>query len=260
MNLKQVDNLLRRYGLDDRQLKRCHITRIMRTDHFLEMISQAHNVLPRVLKWEDVYEGYVTRVKIENLRIRDLLRDYYGQCWSFRTMESELLWMARDYNGEKYKHDVVMIETTVYDLLRSVADICQDVSFAYGLVKVAAVDYSLPKQLIDDDVKQPTCSAAAMLNSFFLKRPQFSDEKELRMVFDVRGGVPHRHLNYKISKGLLYYELKNKSMFSRVLCHPKMSLKRVAAIKRCLKTNGWNCKAVGRSDLYQLPKRAFKIF
>ena len=117
--LKKEPNLLTCCGENKiRAMKRTRITRMMRAEHFLAMIDSSRNYLPRILKWQDVYECYATRLKIRNCKVSNLLRDYYGQCWSFRTEESELLWNARDYSDAKHKHDVVMIETTIYDLER----------------------------------------------------------------------------------------------------------------------------------------------
>ena len=60
----QGEDLLPLVDEEEELLKKTHITRVMRATHFISMVKTMKNVLPRVLKWDDVYECYVLRVKI----------------------------------------------------------------------------------------------------------------------------------------------------------------------------------------------------
>ena len=259
--LKEEPNLLACCEEDIvRIMKRIRITRIMRAAHFLSMINSSRNYLSKILKWQDVYECYAAQLKIRNCGVRNLLRDYYGQCWSFRTEESELLWNARDCNDAKYKHDVVMIETTVYDFVNSIKGVQRRDGYASGFVSIGAVEYTLPKVLSASDVKFTLSSDANLTSSLFLKRPQFSDEDELRLVFNIRGRTPRKSLSYKILGGMLSYELKNTKMIRRVVCHPLMSKRRFDVIQKAISQSSWTVPIVVKSDLYRLPKQVFNIF
>ena len=263
MRLKDKPNLLSCYEPNIvRAMKRTHITRIMRAEHFLLMVSSSRNYLSRILKWQDVYECYGTRLKIKACKVRHLLRDYYGQCWSFRTMESELIWNARDFTGEKYKHDVVLIETTIYDLVQSVRAVVvgAESDMVNGFVSIGAVDYSLPQEIAPELVANALSSDVNLTSSLFQKRPQFSDEQELRMIFNITGRLPHKYLEYEQKNGLLSYALKNKGMIKKVICHPKMPSRRVSMLQKKIKNSGWNIPYVEKSDLYDLPKSVFNIF
>ena len=259
--IKDTTNLLEYVDASlKRTMKRTLITRIMLADHFLDMIRNNQNVLPRVSKWQDVYECYVARIKISGCSLRKRLDDFHGQCWSFRKEESELLWNARNKEGRRYKNDVVMIETTVYDLVQSVVGIANDPNSIGGLIRIGAVDYNGVRHPTNEDVFVDTSSDAAMMDLLFRKREEFKDEDELRIVFNLFGKIPHRYLRYSQKKGLLMYELSNKDMIKRVICHPLMRKGRVKQIQTAVKKSGWQITKVDRSQLYDLPQEMFKIF
>ena len=103
-------------------------------------------------------------------------------------------------------------------------------------------------------------SDANLTSSLFLKRPQFADEKELRLVFNVCGREPHKYISYKINRGLLSYKLTNPQMIRKVVCHPCMPKRRFNSIAKHIKSSGWRIASVSQSDLYELPKTVFNIF
>ena len=259
--LGNEQNLLAVFGTYlDAVMKHTLVTRIMRADYFLQMIQSERNYLPRVLKWQDVYECYVVRLKIHNCKVRHLLRNFYGQCWSFRKSESELLWNARDANVGKNKHDVVMIESSVYDLVKSIQDIEFVPGHAQGVVRVASVDYNLCEKISEGQIALDLSSDANMMDTLFMKRAQFGDEKELRLMFNIHGRLFHKYLDYKIDKGILSYPLKNKTLIRSVLCHPLMGKQRVRQIERAINKSSWRIPNVRQSDLYDLPKTEFHMF
>ena len=259
--LGKEQNLLAVLGSSlDTIMNRTLVTRIMKADYFLQIIQSERNYLPRVLKWQDVYECYVARLKIKNCKVRHLLRNFYGQCWSFRKSESELLWNARDANVGKNKHDVVMIESSVYDLVKSIQDIESVSDGAQGVVMVASVDYSLCQNISKKQIALDLSSDVSMMDSLFTKRPQFNDEKELRLVFNISGRMFHKYFDCRIDKGILSYPLHNKTMIRSVLCHPLMGERRVRQIEKAIQKSSWTIPNVRQSDLYDLPKTVFQVF
>jgi len=155
------------------------IYRIISIERLFEMFEMRKLILPKVNTWEDPYENFFLKsdflmntnvVTTTNVRNR-----IYGQCWS-KFKDSDALW--RMYSPEK---KCVRIKTTVAKLFNTIYtnDDCSDKSY------VGFVSYKTKKE-ITKWVKNKNVNMSSIskitVNSQFIKRNNFSHEKEVRII------------------------------------------------------------------------------
>lgn len=116
---KQITNAPRWPKYYSKFTKNTQIIRFTKMKYFLEMLEKGKNVLPRVSDWDDFWEGFIYKIQYtlhgNPVSTRELLQDFFGQCWSMRNKPSELMWRARCPDG-----DGVCMVTTVGQLAESV--------------------------------------------------------------------------------------------------------------------------------------------
>ncbi len=170
------------------------------------------------------------------------------------------MWKARTAAGSKYNDDAVLIETTVYNLAKSITLSPSGRSAVSGVVRLGAVEY-VEQKVSNKGIVSATSSYANFMDSLFVKRRVFSDEKELRLIIDVanRSVFQTKGFSCNVINGLLCYEIHDLTMILKVVCHPKMDSKRVEEIRQEVARSGWTIPIVEQSELYKLPSRVFKI-
>ena len=238
------------------------IVRFLSLENFLRMVASRCNVLARVATWKDVYEGYVLRLSYSDCNVANLLKDFYGQCWTKRKTDSEVLWNARCSNGYG-----VCLKSTVGKLAKSITDQCSPPAAIAGIGRLDAVtydkrptDYSLVRSSIKG-IRKVFSDHAALLGSFFQKRYEFNDENEVRVILDLPKKNFKKHMKRDYRGDLMFYKFNRPEDFvDEVVFHPLMDNSLCERIKLCLQCKGWNKVKIGRSHLYDLPKETLKIF
>lgn len=237
------------------------IVRFLSLDNFLRMVESQSNVLARVTTWKDVYEGLVFRLQYSDCNVADLLKDFYGQCWTKRKSDSEVLWHARCPNGYG-----VCLKSTVGKLAKSITAQCtSDVAIA-GIGRLDVVTYDRNQKDYSDtkpDVKKVRgvlSNHATLLGSFFEKRYEFNDESEVRVILDLPQGKFADVMRRTYCGDLLLYQFeKPECLVDEVVFHPAMNSMLCECLKCHLQKNGWNNVRCGQSHLYDLPKGALKL-
>lgn len=236
------------------------IVRYLSLDNFLHMVEKQCNVLARVSTWQDVYEGLVLRLTYTDCDVANLLKDFYGQCWSLHNTESEVLWNARCPNGYG-----VCIKSTIGKLAQSIVRNGPKKAFA-GIGRLDAVRYAEGcinnTNVVRDEnaIRQTFSNHSALLDTFFVKRSEFNDEKEIRVILDLPSGA-HENVIHRTYEGdLLLYEFGEPEDFlNEVVFHPSMNKSLCDCITCHLQKNGWGNVGIGRSHLYDLPDAVFSL-
>lgn len=238
------------------------IVRFLSLENFWRMVNSQCNVLACVATWKDVYEGYVLRLSYSDCNVADLFKDFYGQCWTKRKTDSEVLWNARCPNGYG-----VCLKSTVGKLAKSITDRCSSVAAITGVGRLDAVTYD--KNPIDYSRMRPSIKGIrkvfsghiALLGSFFQKQYEFNDENEVRVILDLsRKNL--KGIMQRVYRGdLMFYRFNNPEDFvDEVVFQPLMDSSLCERIKQFLHCKGWNKVKIGRSHLYDLPKETLKLF
>ena len=262
-----VTNALNReYAKEEGNLRETDtIVRFLSVEHFLYMVKTGCNVLTRVTTWKDVYEGWVLRLQYNDCNnVSDLLKNYYGQCWSLRESDSELQWNARCPNGSG-----VCLKSTVGKLAKSITDQCSSRDDIAGIGRLDKITYNdQPKDystmnLAGKRMSKFFSNLSFNLDLFFSKRYEFNDEHEVRMVLDLPENT-HNDVMKRVYQGngnLLFYKFGHPEEFiDEVIFNPKMCETQCNYLKCFLERSGWDKVKIGRSRLYELPKQTFTLF
>ena len=238
------------------------IVRFVSLENFLRMVESRSNVLARVATWRDVYEGFVLRQSYSDCNVAHLLKDFYGQCWTKRASDSEVMWNARCPDGYG-----VCMKSTVAKLAHSIVAQCSSAEEIAGIGRLDAVEYE--KKPNSSPFAQPdiamvrkafTCHPA-LLASFFEKRYEFSDEHEVRVILDLPPNAHKKVMQRSYHGDFLFYRFdKPEDLLNEVIFHPSMRSDLCECLKCRLQKNGWNNVKIGRSNLYDLPRTAMKLF
>lgn len=241
------------------------IVRFLSVEHFLYMVKTGCNVLTRVTTWKDVYEGWILRLQYTDCNnVSDLLKNYYGQCWSLREADSELQWNARSSNETG-----VCLKSTVGKLAKSIMDQYSLKEKIIGIGRLDKITYDdQPKDYSTMKFDRKSIlsffsNPYFILNSFFSKRYEFNDEHEVRMVLDLPENTHNDVMKrvYKENGDLLLYKFGHPEEFiDEVIFNPKMCETQCNYLKCFLERSGWDKVKIGRSRLYELPKQTFTLF
>lgn len=238
------------------------IVRFVSLENFWHMVESHSNVLARVSTWQDVYEGFVLRLPYLDCDVAHTLKGFYGQCWTKRMSDSEVLWNARCPSGYG-----VCLKSTVAKLAKSIVAQCSSEEEIAGIGRLDAVEYeeepdgSPFAQFDMAKVRGVFSCHATLLDSFFRKRYEFNDECEVRVILDLPQDA-HKDVMQRSYRGaLLSYGFDRPEDFiDEVMFHPAMQPDLCECLKCLLQKKGWDKVKIGRSRLYDLPRATLKLF
>lgn len=192
--------------LGDRQLLDTPIYRIMKAEHLAADASHGYLTLPRVIGWNDPYEGAFLRrcVPILNptsgadewVGLDGLCKDMFGLCW-MRDEESDAMWRIYDPEGK-----CVRLETTVNTLMRTLhhARTQLEQGFpdrAWIVLYMGDVTY-MEQHDFEEWMKTPVRyviqdgSGREIAKKMLVKRKPFAHEKEVRLLYHYHEHVQER--------------------------------------------------------------------
>ena len=223
------------------------IYRYLRKEYFLEMIEKKVNVLAHVSRWEDPYEAYELRTFIHDAdqrgdvnsvnRLFDKMKDLFGQSWTMNGKESDVLWRAYGKRG-----DMVRIQTTVGKLRNAVYESRDNMA----QIMIGKVKYKIN----GEPLLRSRTQSWDNYESLFVKRKEFSDEKEVRLlIVDEEDQID----NEDVSDGsLLQIKIDPDELIESVLVDPCMDLRTYEQI-RCRVLRRCSDIVVDRSKLFEWP-------
>ena len=223
------------------------IYRIIPFHRILDILKNKNLHISQTLQWEDSYENFLAKadVRMGNLPItfRDFLPCFYGQCWSL-LKETDAMW--RIYSPEKTG---VQIRTTIYKLLE--ASLNEELSneFDTKIRVVGQVKYlsnnQINKWVLGQDVTSMT--ETSLLESLFIKRKEFSHEKEVRLIINKR--IDRDNELRDIQRKFIQFPIDPNDFLDEVTFDPRLSNSDFDIYFHVLKALGYN-NTVRKSQLY----------
>lgn len=162
-------------------------TPIYRCIHFerlLEMLFDKKLVLPKTRMWEDPYENFLFKAKVEFCGLPTSLDGHidslYGQCWTMKK-ETDAIW--RIYSPAKQS---VIIKSRISKLVDVIGNaIPTNDSFDTLKRVIAPIKYS-SKRTVHELIHQYSSNIfpnfEQAFSSLFIKRTEFKHEDEVRIV------------------------------------------------------------------------------
>lgn len=230
------------------------IYRIIPMVRLEQMLRTKQNTLVKIKLWEDPYENFFFKENFINRENHEPIgTDYvsskiYGQCWSL-FKDSDALW--RIYSPDK---QCVRIRTTIAKLYNSVYidDNCMATTY------IGSVDYKNKKDLIswikgNEPISMSNINDVSV-NSLFLKRNNFSHEKEVRVIYLCPGNVSDNNEQIK------QYNIDPLDFIEEISFDPRCNESYYAAYKSYLsKKYSYPLAKINKSHLYRFTPIAIEI-
>jgi hypothetical protein len=220
-----------------------NVYRIFSVDRLFELFSRKQNALVKPLKWEDPFENFILRSRIQlatgELGAIEGRDSFYGQCWTLQKA-SDAMWRIYSPNG-----DAVRIRSTARKLVQGL------VGSVRGEAFVGKVRYLRNDKLISfakNSLRHANrSSAAAFARTLLVKRPAFAHEKEVRLLF----------MNHDVSKAtgdVFFYDIDPHAMIDQIMIDPRLSVVKAKALRNQINhETGFHLRRIKRSLLYAPP-------
>ncbi len=220
------------------------IYRIIPVQWLEELFVTGFNVLVNPREWDDPFENFILKSKIRfdagEIGEIGFSDDYYAQCWSFHKA-SDAMW--RIYSPNK---DGVRIKTTIRKLAGSLSANLNE--WKNSQCFIGKVRYLPNKKLLAfaNTALTGMPSSSSFANTLLVKRPAFSHEKEVRLIyFDKNNTENHR---------LFRYSINAHDLIDQIMIDPRLTETDANILKgNILKSTGFKGK-IKRSLLYAPPK------
>lgn len=222
------------------------IYRIVPVQCLLDLFEKKQNVLVKPRKWEDPFENFILRSRIElptgELARFSIRESFYGQCWTLQS-RSDAMWRIHSP-----KADAVRIRSTVRRVAESLSGAIGD--WAHAEAFIGEVRYLRNDKLVafarnvfrGADI--PT--ARTFAKTLLVKRPAFAHEREIRLLFFQQDQA-------KSKDDLFPYSVDPHAFVDQVMIDPRMSKENANALRNRIKTETAFKGAIKRSLLYAPP-------
>jgi hypothetical protein len=236
------------------------IYRVFSKHWLIDALTKKKNALVKPRLWDDPFENFIFNSTAETdtgLQVGfDTIREnFYGQCWTFSTEESDALW--RIYSPKK---DGFRVKTTI----RKMFDTFYDAKHQWAMIAfyIGRIQYETESEIRDyfenpDNLKYFIfdSSGNGQIETLLVKRMEFKHENELRLIFAGHSDWYDTTLNsYEFPIDINFH-------FDEILADPRMdddnpttfsdSVKEIRAL-------GYN-NPIEKSKLYQIPNLKLKL-
>ena len=228
------------------------------TKHWLfEALKDSKNTLVKPKLWDDPFENFIfnsvahtksgTGVHFSTIR-----ENYYGQCWTLSSEESDALWRIYSPNKDGFR-----IKSTI----RKLFDTFYDTKHKWAMLAffVGKIDY---QKEIDirrffenpDNLEQFVfdTSGNGQVETLLIKRMEFKHENELRLIFSA-----HKDW-YDISIDTYDFPIDINLHYEEILADPRMDNGDYNNVVRELKNLGY-VNSIEKSNLYQIPNLNLRL-
>jgi hypothetical protein len=232
------------------------IYRIMPIEYLYTMFSGKQNVLVKPASWEDPFENFVLRARVEYAPGRfsePAFHDkMYGQCWSLES-RSDALWRICSKHRLETKNEItVRVRTTIRKLANSLSSsIERAADFHTSIGKVQYLkDYELRRYLSEFHPADGALAHQKIFESLLIKRTAFRYENEVRLLYFALD---------KLENDKFCYAIDPRDLIEQVMLNPWTSVSSFTAIKdEIARETGLDEKKILRSLLYAPAPRTVK--
>lgn len=233
---------------DESQIQSLNLYKFMSIKSLGFLLNSSKLYIDRISSWDDSYENYFLKedIYVKSLKAKLNLKancpDFFGQCWT-SCPESDAMW--RIYS---YKKDGVRIQTSAKKLLDAlyIDDTCM------ADIWIGNVEYHTQNAL--HRIAKQICKALPTYEicrefipkSQFLKRKEFSHEKEFRVVKMLDSSESARWANHK----RLAFDIDVNAFIDSYLLDPRLTDKEYKTMCKKLIKMGADPAKIRKSDLY----------
>jgi len=244
--------------LKDNELSETKLYRYYWITDLLKTLETKRIILKKPHLWNDPFENLFLKSEIKNIdgKIADLSvtkEQIFAQCWTLKE-ESDLMWHSYIKGNEGAK-----VATTLGKLLKIISE--------YNFAFIKGVSYRSEKDILKYFSKPMPFNGNAnpLFTTLFIKRVEFEEEKEVRLVFHdaFRNRNPKNRLkiaNFNINdykSDFAYINFEPNFLFSEIILHPQMSGKMVTNFKK--RIGEYYRGEIKKSILYNIPKISLTI-
>lgn len=233
-------------NIDDNEYNN-YIYRIISYDRFLELFNTKKNTLVKPKLWEDTFENFTLKSKLQFPNDDEIELDtyerIYGQCWT-TSRASDAMW--RIYSPDKKG---IRIRTTIDKLLSSLG--MANVNVAMTKSCIGKVDYISEAKITEQAKKafneNGQMTFGSLFRSLLVKRKAFEHENEIRLI--------HLDWGHSFPKADIYsYEIDPHGLITQVMIDPRIRYNEFQKIKEEIQKNTGYKGDIKRSLLYRLPE------
>ena len=227
-----------------------NIYRIIPINHLELMLANSTLALAKTSSWEDVYENFFFKEKFtlngDRVTMEHLGLIIYGQCWSL-FKDSDAMW--RIYSQDKKS---VRIQTTIGKLFDSVYvdDHCMASTY------IGSVDYTAKKDLEQWAVNNSPISVSdlnkVMVESLFIKRNNFSHEKEVRVIYQPDTKVD-------TTQALKIYQINTNDFLEKITFDPRADDSFMDSAMQMISKYNYPRNRVNKSSLYDFTQVSIEL-
>ncbi|MEZ8230692.1 DUF2971 domain-containing protein [Vibrio splendidus] len=238
---KVEDNCINISNLDQK------IYRIFRIDRFEQLIREQELVLVRPSMWEDPFENFFLKAEVDcgnnEVTTLDSLADsWYGQCWTTEK-DSDAMW--RIYSQRK---DGIRVSTTVRKLFEPIFNSIS--TFKGTCYFVGKVKYLSEKDIINvmSNITFTGVALGGQSDNFAellcIKRPEFSHEKEVRI-------LANDYDDTKGDQGFYRIPFDTNSLLEEICVDPRLCSSDASALMQKIQNLGVTTNII-QSPLYKV--------
>lgn len=220
------------------------IYRIVTFERFQQLFEQKQNTLVSPVLWDDPFENFILRCPVQlvtgELASVDFHDRYYGQCWTLKSA-SDAMW--RIYSQDKRG---IRMRTTIRRLMQSLDNHCGDWGSVCAFIgKVQYLNEAKLTAFARQAWQQ--VAPASFAKTLLVKRPAFSHESEVRLIYLEREPLSAGQKTYS-------YPVGPHSLIDQVMCDPRLSPTEYEDLSCRIRGVGYDGKIL-RSLLYAPPPK-----
>lgn len=237
------------------------IYRVFSLEKFLTSLNENVLFLVKTKCWEDPYEAFLQKQLVwkddgsENYPFAEhLVENFYGQCWTF-LKESNFLWKIYAPNN-----DGIIVKSS----LKKLYDLFVDNPSDYGDFFLGKIKYweegrikkfFQAKRNVEELLSDK--GAIFFLKSFFVKRVEFKEEQEVRLIYYSRSaygaGMNVTKNGFTFEKRHLFNDLADE-----LILDPRIDPIRQDSISNLIKKLGYT-GPINKSNLFDIPILSLRV-
>jgi hypothetical protein len=235
---------------------RVPIFRFIPFDYLLHLLRTETLWVGQTKLWDDTYENFLAKANYNfgkmNVSYMGFLPGFYGQCWTLQK-ETDALWRI-------YSHDKtgVRIKSRIDKVLGISLYEVNFKPFSTRLRAIGKVRYLKPKEIREwiKDNSFDIINANTLTESLFIKRKEFSHEKEIRLI--IHKSIDQEDEDSGIERNHIKLQIRANELIDEITFDPRLDDEKFDTYKKVIESMGFTNK-VNKSKLYEFEQPIIKI-
>ena len=253
--MKIAENFLVNFDTPFENIWDTPIYRIFSMEKFLTSLNENMLFLVKTKLWEDPFEAFLLKQVIWKTDgtedypfAKNLTENFYGHCWTFLP-ESNFLWKIYAPSS-----DGIMVKSS----LRKLYNLFMENPSSTGQYFLGKIDYWQESRILEYFENQKMAEELfsetgnkLLLKSLFIKRKEFAEEQEVRLVYYSENTfgdkMPITKVGFEFKRVHLFNELSDE-----LILDPRVDYIRQDSISHLIKKLGFT-GTIKKSSLFNAP-------